>query len=91
MGCHSANTHQFIYHSYCYTTLNTHFIYKESLNKAYRGAEVHLHTFLTSAQRGGEWLASRLGQLTPRKEQKFPLSGLRVGLAVSEYKKISCL
>jgi hypothetical protein len=31
-----------------------------------RGVEVEIHTFLTSALDGGEWLASRPGRFTPR-------------------------
>jgi len=30
------------------------------------GVELELHAFLTSALRGGEWSASRLGRLTLR-------------------------
>jgi hypothetical protein len=34
--------------------------------KAYRGVDVQIHIFLTSALVGGEWSASRLGRFTPR-------------------------
>jgi len=35
--------------------------------KTYRGVEVQLHAFLTSALDGGEWSVSRPGRFTPRK------------------------
>jgi hypothetical protein len=34
--------------------------------KTYWGVEVYLHAFLTSAQDGGEWSASRPGRFIPR-------------------------
>ena len=40
--------------------------------KAYEGTEVWLHSFLTSALYGGEWLTSRPGRFTPG---KYLLSG----------------
>jgi hypothetical protein len=36
--------------------------------KAYRGVEVQIHSYLTSALDGGEWLASRPGHFTPREK-----------------------
>jgi hypothetical protein len=33
--------------------------------KTYRGVDVLIHIFLTSAQAGGDWSASRLGRFTP--------------------------
>jgi hypothetical protein len=33
--------------------------------KAYKGVDVKLHIFLTSALAGGEWPPSRLGRFTP--------------------------
>jgi hypothetical protein len=33
--------------------------------KAYRGVDVYIHIFLTSALVGGEWSTSRLGRFTP--------------------------
>jgi hypothetical protein len=35
--------------------------------KAYGGADVSIHIFLTSALGGGEWSASRPGRFTPEK------------------------
>jgi hypothetical protein len=39
---------------------------KHHAMKAYWGAEVWLHAFLTSALDGGEWSASRPVRFTPR-------------------------
>jgi hypothetical protein len=36
--------------------------------KSYRLVEVQLHTFITSALRGGEWSASRPGRFTPERK-----------------------
>jgi hypothetical protein len=33
--------------------------------KAYGGVDVQIYVFLTSAQAGGEWSASRLGRFAP--------------------------
>jgi hypothetical protein len=38
--------------------------------KAYRGADVYIHVFLTSALFGGEWSALRPGRFTP--EERAP-------------------
>jgi hypothetical protein len=47
--------------------------------KAYWGAEVYLHAFLSSALDGGEWSALRPGRFTPREMAPcFPLNR-RVG------------
>lgn len=42
--------------------------------KAYRGAELWLHSFLTSAPDGGEWLTPSPGLFTPRKERRCSLN-----------------
>jgi hypothetical protein len=36
--------------------------------KAYRGVDVQIHIFFTSALVGSEWSASRLGRFTPGEE-----------------------
>jgi hypothetical protein len=41
--------------------------------KTYRGVEVWLHTFLTSAPDGGEWSASRPGLCTPGEKPPVPI------------------
>jgi hypothetical protein len=41
--------------------------------KAYWGAKVYLHSFLTSAVDGIDWSASRPGRLSPGKGPTFPL------------------
>jgi hypothetical protein len=42
--------------------------------KAYRGVDVQIHIFLTSALAGGEWSASRPGRFTPGgKSPRYPL------------------
>jgi hypothetical protein len=40
--------------------------------KAYWGAEVWIHAFLTSALDGGEWTVSRPGRFTPGNEPLVP-------------------
>jgi hypothetical protein len=42
--------------------------------KAYRGAEVQLHSSLTSVLDGGKWSTSHPGWFTPRKEPQYPLN-----------------
>jgi hypothetical protein len=41
--------------------------------KAYGGADVESHAFLTSALDGGEWSVSRTGRFTPGKEPLVPI------------------
>jgi hypothetical protein len=41
---------------------------KHYVMKAYGGADVEIHIFLTSALVGGEWSASRTGRFIPGKE-----------------------
>jgi hypothetical protein len=45
--------------------------------KAYGGAHVWIHTFLTSALVGGEWSTSLPGRFTP--EERAPGTNLRGG------------
>jgi hypothetical protein len=40
--------------------------------KAYRGSRVQLHSVLTLALDGGEWLTSCPGCFTPRMEPQYP-------------------
>jgi hypothetical protein len=42
--------------------------------KAYRGAELWLHSFLTSAPDGGEWLTPSPGLFTSRKKRRCSLN-----------------
>jgi hypothetical protein len=55
--------------------------------KRKEGEEVQLHSFLTSALDGGEWLTLRSGRLTTRKSWV----GHRARLDVLEKRKISRL
>jgi hypothetical protein len=41
--------------------------------KTYKGVDVYIHIFLTSALIGGEWSDSRLGRFTPGKESLVPI------------------
>jgi len=45
---------------------------KYHVMKTYWGAEVQLHTFLTSALYGGEWPASRHGRFTYKERAPVP-------------------
>jgi hypothetical protein len=40
--------------------------------KAYVGVEVYIHSLLTLAQDGGEWLISRPGRFTPGEKTPVP-------------------
>jgi hypothetical protein len=40
--------------------------------KNYKGVEVYLHVFVTSALDGSEWSSSRVGRFTPTKETSVP-------------------
>jgi hypothetical protein len=46
------------------------------------GSELQLHSFLTSALDGGEWLTSRSGRFTPGKEPRYPVNRRLAGLWV---------
>jgi hypothetical protein len=41
--------------------------------KVYRGMEVYIHEFLTSALDGSEWSASRPGRFPPRENPRYLL------------------
>jgi hypothetical protein len=41
--------------------------------RVYGGVDVYIYVFLTSALAGGEWSASRLAAVPPRKESPYPL------------------
>jgi hypothetical protein len=47
--------------------------------KEYRGSEVQLHSFFTSAVDGGEWSTSRLGYFMSGKEPRYPVDWRRGG------------
>jgi hypothetical protein len=63
--------------------------------KAYRGVEVQLHSFLTSALDDGEWTTTRLGRCTPGGRNPVPIEQetrreevrARAGVDVSEKRK----
>jgi hypothetical protein len=42
--------------------------------KAYTAVEVYVHSFLTSALDGGQWLTSRLGLFPLGKEPRYQLN-----------------
>ena len=63
--------------------------------KAYRGVEVQLHSFLTSALDEGKWSTSRPGCFTPKERTTVLMEqvgwvGPRTSLNVLEKNKISC-
>jgi hypothetical protein len=43
--------------------------------KTYRGVDVQIHIFLTSALAGGEWSASRPCRFNPGKEPRYHFIG----------------
>jgi hypothetical protein len=47
---------------------------KHHSNKAYRGVEVQLQAFLTSALDGGVWSASQLGQSILAEKPSYPVN-----------------
>jgi hypothetical protein len=63
--------------------------------KAYKGVEVQLQSFFTSALVGGRWSALPLGHISSRGRSSVEdcvggLVGLRKGLDVSDKRKIHC-
>jgi hypothetical protein len=55
------------------------------------GVEERLHSLLTSALGGGEWLTSRSDPFTPRKQRRYELNSLdetHKGSDVSDKRKI---
>jgi hypothetical protein len=60
--------------------------------KVYRGEEIQLHSFLTSAPDGDEWSMSRPDRFTIGNELRHPLNRSlgrpRAGVDVSEKRKV---
>lgn len=61
--------------------------------KAYRGVEVKLHSFITSALDGGQWLSLDAGRFTPGKNTGSYWAGRcvepKAGLDVSGKRTVS--
>jgi hypothetical protein len=59
-------------------------VFPDHAIKTYRGTDVQLHSFLTSALDAGEWSTSRPSLFTPGKEPPYPFN-MRLGESQSRF------